>query len=434
MDLLWGSVSYVAAVFIGVWLVGLQMKRRNMFWFKTALCFVGSCLIVWGYDVVIRLLSEYQTAYFVLRMCDCLCVVAVMMASMAVCFACDLWSVLFCVTAGYCMQHIAKTISYIIESALHVESVFLAAVSLVLVSAVLYISLYMFVIKRKNVSNISVDNTMQILVALIVMIASIFIYLLALRIVHESESSLAMRILIQLFSMIISILAFCLEFGMLSNHRLMDERDTVKRLLEQENEQYHIDQERIEVINLKCHDIKHHLALLKNMRDSEEKARYVGELEKAVMFFENNYKTGNRTLDMLCSEKALVCEQNHIRLSCIADGQALNFMDGLDIYSLFGNAINNAIESVKNISDEQKRLITLKVNVKNKFLCINIENCYEQELVFVDGLPQTTKGDKVWHGFGLRSIRHIVEKYHGNLVVDTKDNIFSLGIYIPLVG
>lgn len=432
MSLLWGSVSYVAAVFIATWLVGLQVERRSLFWLRTLLCLVASCLIVWGYDWVIRFAAEQETLYFILRMCDCICVIAAMMASVALCFRGDIWSVLFCVTAGYCMQHVAKTVSYILETLFSVDSDHAQAIVLVLVSAAIYAALYFFVIKRKKVRDISVDNAMQILVALIVMVASIFIYLIAQRLSLTCSQPLVMSTLIQLFSMIIAGLAFSIEFGLLSNRRLMDERDTMKRLLEKENEQYRIDQERIEVINVKCHDIKHHLALLRDMKESEEKKKYVGELEQAVLFFENNVKTGNKTLDMLLAEKMLLCEQNHIRLSCMADGRSLNFMDGLDIYSLFGNAINNAIESVRGIEDEQKRIITLKVNVKNKFLCINIENYYEHEIVLEDGLPQTTKGDKAWHGFGMRSIRHTVEKYGGNLVVDTKDNIFSLGIYIPL--
>ena len=434
MSLLWGSVSYVAAVFVGVWLVALRGEKRSLFWVRSALCLVWACLVVWGYDAAIRLLADYETLFFILRMCDCLCVVAVMMVSVAVCFHCDLWAVLFCVTAGYCMQHIAKTITYIVELLPGIDSEMLSAVVLLAVSAAVYAAIYFLVIRRKNVGNISVDNAMQILVALIVMITSIFIYLIALRFVPKSEDGSVLRVLIQLFSMIVAILSFCLEFGLLSNHRLMDERDTIRRLLEKENEQYQIDQERIELINMKCHDIKYHLALLKDMQGSEERTRYVHELEKLVMFFENNYKTGNKTLDMLLAEKVLVCEQNHIRFSCIADGQSLNFMEGLDIYSLFGNAVNNAIESAKNVKDEQKRLISLKISAKNKFLCINVENYYEHAIVFAGGLPQTTKGDRAWHGFGMRSIRHTVEKYNGNLVIDTKNNIFSLGIYIPLAA
>lgn len=433
MDLLWGSFSYVAAVFVGAWLVAWQSTRRKLFWLRTVLCLLGSCILVWGYDAAIRLLGDYETLFFILRMCDCLCVLAVVAVSIALCFQCDVWTVLFCVTVGYCMQHIAKTIAAIIETVLRIGSNdLLAGVVLVIVSAIVYAVIYFFAIRRKKIQNISVNNAMQIMVGLTVMVASIFIYLIAMRFVREGSDSAVMRILIQLFSMIVALLAFCLEFGLLSNRRLMDERDTVRRLLEKENEQYYIDQERVELINTKCHDIKYHLAFLKDMQGSEERTQYVNELEKLVMFFENNYKTGNKTLDMLLAEKVLVCEQNHIRFSCIADGQALNFMEGLDIYSLFGNAINNAIESVKNVQDEQKRLISLKVNVKNRFLCINIENYYEHEIVFVDGMPQTTKGDKTWHGFGIRSIRHTVEKYNGNLAIDTKDHLFSLGIYIPL--
>lgn len=431
IEFIWGCVSYAAAVLAGSWLVAWKLRRRTLFWLRSAVCLVLSCALLCGYDALITLAPSQSTLYFVLRMCDCLVVMLVAMASLQGCFECDIWSVLFCMTAGYCMQHISKTLCSIVVSGAGIQAVWQSGLLLVLISLVFYAAAYLFVIKRLDIRSITVDNAMLIMVTMVVLIASIFIYLVALRLAI-SLSATGMYILIQLFSMIIALLAFILQFGLLSNRRLRTERDTVRRLLDKENEQYRIDRERVEVINIKCHDIKQHLSLLRAMEDSEEKDRYIGELEQAVLFFENNVKTGNKTLDMLLAEKMLQCEKDKIVLSCIADGQALNFMAGPDIYSLFGNAVNNAIEGVRNIKEEQKRLITLKVSVKNSFLCILVENYFENELEFEEGLPQTTKSNREYHGFGLRSIRYTVEKYGGNLVVDARNNVFSLAIYIPL--
>ena len=48
-----------------------------------------------------------------------------------------------------------------------------------------------------------------------------------------------------------------------------------------------------------------------------------------------------------------------------------------------------------------------------------------------DGLPVSSK-DSALHGFGVRSIRYIVEKYRGNLVIDWKESMFTLSILLPL--
>ena len=433
-ELIWGGMSYVAAVMAGTWLVAWRIKHRRYFWLRSVLCFAAACVLLCGYDALITLCEGAPTLYFILRMCDCLVLIVSVMLSVKFCFECDIWAVMFCTTAGYCMQHISKTLCYIAETPLLEPPRWFTVAALVYATVLVYIVFYFCVIRNLKIRTVSVDNAKQILIALIVVVASVFIYLIAMREVRAASASPLLMVLVQLFSMIIALLAFMLEFGLLANRRLMTERDEIKRFLDKESEQYRVDQNRIEAINIKCHDIKHHLSLLRTMDDKEEKEKYIDGLEQAVLFFENNIKTGNKTLDMLLSEKALQCERDHIQLSCIADGQALQFMEGLDVYSLFGNAIGNAMESVKNLQDAQKRLITLKVNVKNKFLCINIENYFENALTFEDGLPRTTKQNQDLHGFGMRSIRYTVEKYNGNLVIDTKDNIFSLGIYIPLAA
>ena len=63
---------------------------------------------------------------------------------------------------------------------------------------------------------------------------------------------------------------------------------------------------------------------------------------------------------------------------------------------------------------------------------IHLENNFEGSLTFFDGLPQTTKGDKNYHGFGMRSMQMIAEKYRGTAAVLNKDGIFNLNITIPI--
>lgn len=115
----------------------------------------------------------------------------------------------------------------------------------------------------------------------------------------------------------------------------------------------------------------------------------------------------------------------------MVDGRKLGFMEQTDIYSLFGNILDNAIESVGGLAEE-KRFLDLRISVKNAFLCISAENYCENEPRFAEGLPVTTKEDKAYHGFGVRSMSAVVKKYGGEICFSYKDHLFSVTIFFPI--
>ena len=99
---------------------------------------------------------------------------------------------------------------------------------------------------------------------------------------------------------------------------------------------------------------------------------------------------------------------------------------------LVGYAIDNAIEAVVQVKDPEQRLILLSVSRQKGFLSIRIKNRYEAG-PYIDGiLPETTKPDKRYHGYGLKSIRSTVEKYGGTISITGEDGWFGLDILIPL--
>ena len=116
----------------------------------------------------------------------------------------------------------------------------------------------------------------------------------------------------------------------------------------------------------------------------------------------------------------------------MADASRLDFMKLEDIYAIFGNALDNAIEAVMDLEDVEKRIIGVKIITQNDLVAVQIQNYYEKELRFQDGIPVTTKRNKYDHGFGMKSIRHIAEKYDGTITVQAKDHIFILQILLPV--
>ena len=133
--------------------------------------------------------------------------------------------------------------------------------------------------------------------------------------------------------------------------------------------------------------------------------------------------------------KSLLCTKNHIQMKYFGDCSSLNFIDKSDLYSLFGNAIDNAIEAVNKTDNKDLRTINLIVRPIHSLVSIRVENYFSGEIKLDNaGLPITTKKDKDYHGYGIKSIMYIAKKYNGDvrINVDNENHIFSLSILLPL--
>lgn len=210
------------------------------------------------------------------------------------------------------------------------------------------------------------------------------------------------------------------------------ELEVLNQMWHRQQEQYKLSKENIDIINRKCHDLKHQMAALRTIQDKNEIDRQVAEMEQAVMIYDSVVRTGNPVLDVVLTEKSLFCDAHQINMTCLVDGKMLGFIDAVDIYTLFGNALDNAVESVMQQKDKQKRVIQVAAYEEQGMLLIRIRNYCENAPQLVDGLPATSKADTEYHGFGLKSIRHTAEKYGGGMAIKTGSNFFSLQILIPI--
>ena len=210
------------------------------------------------------------------------------------------------------------------------------------------------------------------------------------------------------------------------------EMANLQNMLQMQYNSYRISEDSIALINQKYHDLKHHIHLLRAQVSTGEKLEYLDQMEREISAYETQNKTGNRVLDAILTAKSLQCQREGISLTCVAEGEALDFMRPMDVSALFGNALDNAMESVKKLSDREKRLIHLSVARQTGFLRIRVENCYEGELRLEAGMPASTKQDPRYHGFGLKSIQSTAAKYGGSMTIASKDGWFELRILFPL--
>lgn len=223
-----------------------------------------------------------------------------------------------------------------------------------------------------------------------------------------------------------------LQYALFKKSAVEHELLTMDMLWRQQKDQYDLAKENIDLINQKCHDLKHQVRALRGMAEGKERERYLDEIDQSIRIYDSILKTGSEVLDTILTEKSLLCNRQHIHVQCVADGSQMNFIDPVDIYAIFGNALDNAIEEVQRFAEADKRQIDVLVYTQNQFLVINISNPLAVPPRFQQGLPVTTKGDNGYHGFGLKSVRHTVKKYDGFLTIGTEGGCFSLKIVIPL--
>ncbi|MFV0529749.1 MAG: GHKL domain-containing protein [Lachnospiraceae bacterium] len=215
--------------------------------------------------------------------------------------------------------------------------------------------------------------------------------------------------------------------------RMRSENQTMNIMLSRQYDQYRASLDNIELLRREFHDLKHYMVAIRSEKDPEKQQRYLTEMEQAILAQNAMTNTGNHVLDVMLTTKNSYCTRNHITFTCVADGKLLSFIHVKDICSIFGNALDNAIECVTQYASPEKRLISLTMMRRNQFLLIQFENYSEEPLTLTqDRLPRTTKSNQQFHGYGLKSIQVAIEKYGGSMTLQAQEHWFTLQILIPI--
>ncbi len=244
----------------------------------------------------------------------------------------------------------------------------------------------------------------------------------------EADALFALRTASIVMNAVCCIAILLIMYKTLEQRGLQRDVEQLRHAIRQSEQQYRISKDTIDMINIKCHDIKYKLDAA--IKDGASPGS-VADLRKSIAIYDSNIETGNKLLNVLFTEKSLYCEQHGITLSCMIDGARLSFMDDGDLYCLFGNIADNALEAVTKLTERERRVIDIVVRAKDDMVIVSAENFYIGNAELSDGLPVTTKTDKSNHGFGMASMRMIVRKYGGEMIIDTDGDIFKLTILFP---
>ncbi len=208
---------------------------------------------------------------------------------------------------------------------------------------------------------------------------------------------------------------------------------SIRHVLDSQYEQFRNYQESEEMLHMMQHDLKHQIEGLRGETNEKKRQAWLDEMENELDKWWLPQRTGNPVFDTILSATYRKARQLDVRITCVADGSLLSTLHVADICTIFGNALDNAMESVVMIAEPERRLIHVSVSAQKGFIFITVANTLGTALIEAENNTLlTTKRDKKNHGYGLKGIKYVVGKYGGNVSYKAEDGWFRLNILIPM--
>lgn len=426
----WMNLLIVMQILLSEHIFAPYLERRERYWLRLTLG-GGACMVAAYFFPVMN--SHYvlygiflYTTLFLLSVC-----------SMLLCYRESPWTIGFCCLAGYTVQHLSAATDTLLRQLFGLLVKQPPRMLSIVTGFILVYFICRMVFRRslKGQRQLMVNNRQLLILAGAAFLVDVVLALFPTAFVGRYGGNQALH---EAYQTVLSVYDLLCCAGILSlmgvslsNRNLKQDLALMTQMLEQEKKHFQLSKETIDIINLKCHDLRHQIRSLRtDVRQVDSRA--LQEIEQAVDIYDGVFDTGNPALDVILTEKSLLCGRSDIRLSCIADGTAIGFLSEEDIYALFGNALDNAMEAVQKLPDPAQRGIGLQVRAIQQLLSIHLENHFAGTLTFRDGLPLTGKQDRRYHGYGMRSMSMIAEKYGGCLTASAKGQVFHLNVMIPI--
>ena len=400
-----------------------NFARKPLFWIRAA---AGSGICLFG---TLLFVSNTKTMWESIP--GIIIMFLLSMLTMVFCYENSVREIFFVSVAAYSTQIILYSVFILLQTFLNInDGIAFILLYVVLLAVAVYMVLHFMEKRIDETEHVTVHPGFLLLLLVTAgLIDTVFKFYMVDHMlgVETKEIFAAWKI----FSMVACLLLLMVQFGTLKRNSISAQKQQLEDLLYQKQQQYELSRKNMELINIKCHDLKHWFKRLQSLSGSayEKEAK---EIQKALAIYDSMFQTGNKILDTILTEKKLYCEYNKINMTCIAEGDKLDFLSESELCSLFGNIVDNAVTAVSHLEEEEKRTINILVRTRGNFLSIHEENYYEGELKKSGDGFETTKKDKEHHGFGLKSIKMITENHHGNMSVTAEDGVFNINILIPL--
>lgn len=180
------------------------------------------------------------------------------------------------------------------------------------------------------------------------------------------------------------------------------------------------------------HDLKNQMIGVSELMSAEryeEAKELMGELSGKLNTKTLYSTTGNIPIDSIINYKLQSAGNEQIRVEAeiaVPEDFGMNISDCITV---LGNLLDNALHAVRQV-EESKRYLKLKVVFDKERLMIHCANPYVTEVQYENGKIVSTKTDRKEHGFGLKNIEAVAEKYKGCMNVNHNDGMFTVDVLL----
>lgn len=409
--------GYLLQILAAELIFNRPLPRRSRFWLRLP---VGAAVYAALAVVIPNFIARYVSGFFSLT---------IFLLSLGLCLFCfraRLREVLFCCVGAQLTQNLAYNVENLIYQpfAAFFSQIGWLCLSLAVTAVVYGACWWFFARQTERCGEIRLPGQYVYAISLA---SALFVYTMQFLFQSYGIDNLW---IIRPPLILCCIAGLCLQYGLLALRNAREENQLLERFMRKEQKQYEITRNSMDLINMKAHDLKHQITLMKatGRCDGAELA----EIESAIAQYASSSNTGCKPLDAILTEKQLLCRTCGIEAAVMAQGESLAFLQPADIASLFGNLLDNAIEYERAVEPASRRCISLNVAEKNGFVYIRVENYCPTRPEMYNGLPVTSKADKTRHGFGLRSVQYITEKYGGTMHIGAEGDLFVVSLLIPV--
>lgn len=413
---------------IPVWLICCHQPRRQSFGRRLALAILFLVLACTGLIAVWIMAVQFPAgsmAPYALNLIAYALLIPAFGAAVLFCFDTSAWNALFAVTAGYTLQNLASgfeetyRIAVLAAGGPTFSAAFAAGFTFVAEAAILAISYVLFIDKVQDEPPLrrSSGTMLGMAVAVILLVIANDVMIRGM----EQMGAVPLPFLLAMRATHLAVCIFILytEYQTLYKVRLETGMEMARKLAEERSRQYAQSTATVAAINARMHDIRHKVMATLKEEGVGMSQTAAQELVHDMNVYDAQVHTGSTALDCVLTEKSLICQQEGIALTCMADGSMLKFMPEEDVYGLFSLLIDAGRDAAQTLPAKDSKALSLTATRHGSLAAIHLMG------------SSSASAEKPLLA-ATEQIGSMAKRYGGTAAATIEGSTFSIDILLPL--
>lgn len=268
--------------------------------------------------------------------------------------------------------------------------------------------------------------------SIIMMIVIVLFIIVRTQSFSENIGILIIAVNLGLFALLVALYLMMIQLNKAHEKQLEYERialnqNNQKKLLEDREKEY----EQLQIVR---HDIKNYLSTLIGMLQNgktKEAIEYVNiVLEERIETIWEVVDVGDATLNAVINTKFTICRKKGICCESTIIGNLI-FENPVNIGIILSNLLDNAMEACEKMTKNQPRIV-ISCAIQKGYLDLCVKNTIKESVLEDNPSLKTTKKEKEFHGYGIKSIKKILEEEGGMISQSEKNGWFITHIFLPI--